>query len=490
MHLRPYQELAVDSIRACFARGVRRPLLVMPCGAGKTTVFSYIAKGVSQRGKRVLILAHRRELLNQISRSLETWRVRHSIVDAECPGIPRTNVVVGSVFTVNKRLDHMPNYDLIIQDEAHHCSGTNTFSRVLQKFPAARQLGVTATPARASMEPMGASFDEIVYGPDVATLTAMGYLAPLDVYAPSTPDLSGVHVRAGDYAVGELDNAMNKPVLVGNAVEHYKKYADNKLAVAFCVSVSHSKAVADAFNNAGYRAAHVDGKMDMGLRDATLRKFSNGHLDVLTSCSLIAEGWDCPTVEVGLMLRPTESMPLFMQMIGRLVRTHPGKQKAILLDAAGNTVRHGFLDDPREWTLDGIAQQATEHVPRVATCKKCFAAYSPGLACCPRCGYVPEVVGRKIRQVDGELEQIVDGNGYASPETSDPLKDMERQYYALRGVARKRSFHNPESWAFRIVSARLADRMAREKQDSTAALEDLEMRTIRRDTVTRAMSGE
>jgi len=486
MQLRPYQEKAVADIRDAFSQGVRRPLLVMPCGAGKTQVFSYIAKGVASNGKRVLILAHRRELLQQISRSLGNWSVKHSIIDSESPGIPRTNVVVGSVFTVHRRLKWMPSYDLIIQDEAHHCSGTNTFSQVLQNYPTTRQLGVTATAARSSGEPLGDSFDDIVRGPGVAELTAMGHLCPLEVYAPAIPDLSGVHRRAGDYAVGELDDAMNKPTVTGDAVDHYRRYAHGKLAVVFCVSIAHSEKVAAAFRAAGYRSAHVDGKMETYRRDRILKEFSERQIDVLTSCSLITEGWDCPIAEVGIMLRPTQSMPLFIQMAGRLCRTYPGKQKAILLDAAGNTARHGFIDDAREWSLDGVRKTNTESVTRVMTCQKCFAAYrSPP---CPRCGHVNETRGRKIKQVEGDLQLVADASEYDMPTTGHALKDLEKQYAILKNVGARRKMKNPNGWAFGIVSARFA--AMQEAERNGVSYDDLALRTIEKDRVMTAMGNE
>lgn len=491
MHLRPYQEKATSDIRDAFTKH-RRVLFVMATGGGKTATVTYIAKGVENKGKRVLILAHRRELLHQISDALRKWRVRHSIIDAETPGIPRTNVVVGSVFTVFRRLSFMPQYDLIIQDEAHHCSGSNTFSSVLNNFRHARHLGITATPARHSMEPMGASFDTLVFGPQTAELIASGFLCAPAIYAPAIPDLTGVPVRAGDYAIGELSAAMDKPSITGDSIKHYRKLGEGKRAIVFTVSITHAEDVAHEFNAAGIPAANVDGKMDRAERDRRIRRFADGTTPVLTSVNLISEGFDCPQAEVGIMLRPTESMPLYLQMVGRLLRPYEGKQHAIILDHAGLTRKHGFPDEPREWSLDGITQAQKEYVPRVRTCERCFACFSPTLQECPRCGHTNKVKKRKIRHVEGDLELVTDGSEYTAPSTGDHMKDMQTQYYQLRAVARKRGWAMPrsESWAFRIVSARLADRLAREKRDAAAALEELEMRTIRRDSVTRAMSGE
>lgn len=485
--LRPYQLKAEENIREAF-RTHRRVLLVKATGAGKTLTATHIAAGVAAKKKRVLILAHRRELLDQLSGALDKWRVRHSVIDAERIGIPRTDVIVGSVFTVFRRLRHMPQYDLIIMDEAHHCSGTNTFSRVMEHFPHAYHLGITATPARHTQEPLSDSFDTMVHGPSTAELIAMGYLCPPQVYAPTAPDLSGLHHRGGDFQIGELDARMNKPTITGDAIKHYQKLAAGKRAIVFCCTVAHAEGVAAQFRAVGIAAASVDGKMDSYTRSSRLREFRAGTVPVITSVNLISEGFDAPEAEVGIMLRPTESMPLYIQMVGRLLRTYPGKQRAIILDHAGLTLKHDMPDAPREWSLDGVTRAPTESVPRVVVCQKCYACHSGGE--CPRCGHENRGHERKLRHVDGELGLVGDASVYEAPETADPLVDMKRQYFILRALARQRQYENPESWAFKIVSARLADRLHKQGADSTEAVEQLEQQTIVRDRVMTAMKNE
>lgn len=487
MHLRPYQLKGEEDVREAF-RKHRRALFVMATGGGKTALATHIAAGVASKKKRVLVLAHRRELLDQLSGALGKWKVRHSIIDAERIGIPRTDVVVGSVFTVFRRLRHMPQYDLIIMDEAHHCSGSNTFSKVMEHFPNAFHLGITATPARHTQEPLGDSFDTLVFGPQTAELINMGYLCPPQVYAPSAPDLSGVHRRGGDFVTAEIDSKMNKPTITGDAILHYQKLAMGKRAIAFCCTVAHAEAVAAQFRAAGVAAASVDGKMDAYTRASRLKDFERGTVPVITSVNLISEGFDCPAAEVGIMLRPTESMPLYIQMVGRLLRTYPGKKSAVIMDHAGLTLRHDLPDAPRQWSLDGVPKPPTEFVPRVVVCQKCYACHSGGE--CPRCGHVNRGHERKLRQVDGDLSLVSDAQEYDTQETSDPLADVKRQYHILKNVARQRSYENPEAWAFRIVSARLADRLHKEGGEAGAAIDELEQQTLVRDRVTTAMSRE
>jgi DNA repair protein RadD len=460
----------------------------MATGAGKTATATHIAAGVAAKRKRVLILAHRRELLDQLSGALGKWRVKHSIIDAERIGIPRTDVVVGSVFTVFRRMKHMPQYDLIIMDEAHHCSGTNTFSRVMEHFPKAFHLGITATPARHTQEPLSDSFDTMVHGPSTAELINMGYLCPPQIYAPSAPDLSGLHHRGGDFITSEIDAKMNKPTITGDSIKHYQKLAAGKRAIAFCCTVAHAEAVAAQFRAAGIAAASVDGKMDPYTRSARLKDFEAGKVPVITSVNLISEGFDCPAAEVGIMLRPTESMPLYIQMVGRLLRTYPGKKSAIILDHAGLTLRHDLPDAPRTWSLDGVTKPATESVPRIVVCQKCYACHSGGD--CPRCGHVNAVKERKLRQVDGELGLVGDPTAYDVQETSDPQADVRRQYYILKALAKQRAYENPEAWAFKIVSARLADRLHKQGAETAGPIEELEQQTIVRDRVMTAMKNE
>lgn len=455
MELRPYQIEAVSAVRAAMAEH-RRVLLVAPTGAGKTMIFSYISQGVQRKQRRVLILAHRRELLRQISRALSDWDVDHGIMDAERKQAPRQSVTVGSVFTVVRRLDKMPAPDLIICDEAHHMTGQSTWGKVASAFPQARVLGVTATPCRLGGEPLGESFDHMVMGPSVSELTDLGFLTPTHVYAPAKPDLSGVHRRMGDYVTAELAAAMDKPKITGSAVKHYQKLCNGARALAFCVSVKHAEDVAAEFNAAGIPSASVDGGMYEGLRDDNLRGLAEGRIKVLTSCDLISEGFDVPTVECAILLRPTQSLGLYMQQVGRAIRPAPGKTATIVLDHSNNTAMHGFVDEPRDWSLDGAAdrKKSGQKPPPVRTCVKCFAAHRPSPTC-PRCGYEYPIQSREVEQVDGELELITDPKRINMDEL---LKDQARnkEYRFLLRKAREKGYK--DAWAWHVVANKEAKR--------------------------------
>lgn len=456
--LRPYQEAAVAEVRDSMRMGFRRTLLVLPTGAGKTVCFSYIAAGVAQKGKRVLIIAHRRELLKQISKALKMAGVRHAVLDASYHGVPTSNVVVASVFTLANRLKRFPKPDLIIGDEAHHFTPNSTWGKVVAAFPEARVLGVTATPERMDGKGLGLMFDNMVVGPSVRELTDAGFLSPAEVYAPPAPDLKGLHTRGGDYVKAELESLMGKAKVMGDAVQHYLIHAAGKKAVAFCVSVKHAQELSDAFKQAGVAAASIDGSMETTERDAILSRFEGGGIDVLTSCDLISEGFDLPAVEVAILLRPTKSLGLYLQQVGRAVRIAPGKTGTIILDHANNTRVHGFIDDDREWILSAEAarkkKSSSESTDTVRTCPECFAAHRPAPAC-PKCGHVYKVKSRAIETQEGELKKLERGTA-AAPK---PV-DWQRQFYALVKQAERMGMKNPKMWAFNVVCNQEAKRAA------------------------------
>ena len=462
MKLRDYQEAAISRIRDSFRHGNKRVLLVSPTGSGKTVIFSYVAAGTAKNHKRVLIIAHRRELLKQISKALKTAGVKHAVLTAGYRGIPSTPVVVASVFTLAKRLKHWPEPSLIVGDECHHFTPDSTWGKVVNHFPNAFLLGVTATPERLDGKGLGLMFDDMVVGPSVAELTAQGFLSPADVYAPSMPDLNAVRSRAGDYAGTDLEVAMDKPSITGSAVSHYTKLAAGKRACVFCVSVRHAKDVAEDFRRAGYNASHVDGSMDIDERDRILADFERGTVQVLTSCDLISEGFDIPAIEVAILLRPTQSLSLYLQQVGRAIRIHPDKTSTIVLDHAGNTARHGFIDEHREWELtDGSVRKKREgeQAPSARTCPECYAVHRP-TPVCPKCGHIYKINNRKVEQRDGELVQISKSH---EAEEAAREQDITRRFRVLIAVGRNRRYKHPDQWAFNVICGQESARLAKKR---------------------------
>ena len=406
MQLRPYQEAAVADLRRAYAAGHRAPLLVMPTGAGKTQIFTHITAAMAQRGRRVTILVHRRELIAQASRKLTQAGVDHGIIAA---GTPATfaPIQVASVQTLIRRLEDTPAPDLLIIDEAHHAAA-GSWNRILEHWPDALRLGVTATPARLDGRGLRDNFDLIVHGPTVAYLTAAGYLAPSKLYAPPLKaDLSAIPTRAGDFASDATAAAMDKPSITGDAIDHYRRICPGAPAIAFCCTTVHAENVAAQFRSAGFSSQAILGTTPIAQRDQQLNDLATGAIQVLTSVDVISEGTDVPAVTAAILLRPTASLGLYLQQIGRILRPAPGKPHAIVLDHVGNIHRHGWPDDVRTWSLDSKPRRQRDNAPAptVRTCPVCFAAFKPQPVC-PACGAncVPET--HEIRVVDGELVEI------------------------------------------------------------------------------------
>ena len=409
MLLRPYQEQGFAELRASYARGRRAPLYVLPTGGGKTVTFSHITAGAARKGNRVIILAHRAELLDQISGALDAESVPHGFVAAGYPK-SRAPVLVASVQTLIRRVDSVPAPDLIVTDEGHHATATNTYGQIFKAYPTARRLGVTATPCRLSGEALGDVYDDLILGPSVQELTDAGYLARARIFAPPTVSTDGLHIRAGEFVQDEVKELMDKPSVTGDAISHYRQHADNLPAVCFCHSIDHSKYMAQAFRDAGYMAAHLDGNTSRDIRRSMIGDFRTHRLSVLCSVDVVGEGLDIPGIHCGILLRPTASESLYLQQVGRCLRPAPGKEFAILLDHVGSTLRHGLPTDDREWSLSGKQKSHRKQRDKddisVRVCPKCFAAGTSGLPACWQCGHVFEVKPRKITARDGELLEL------------------------------------------------------------------------------------
>jgi len=407
MQLRPYQHRAIEDLRNAYRSGARAPLLVAPTGAGKTVILAAITASATARGRKVLILVHRRELIHQASSKLTTAGVEHGIIAA---GIQPSQqpVQVASVQTLVRRLATI-NWKpcLIIIDEAHHAVA-GSWSKILDHWPDALRLGVTATPCRLDGRGLCDSFDALVEGPSVQMLTSAGYLSPAQIFAPPiVADLSQLRRRAGDYAKEQAAAAMTTPTVTGDVIKHYQRYAGTQQAIAFCCDVNHAVSVRDAFWNAGIGSALLLG--DTADRDKIVAAFAIGTIRVLVAVDVVSEGFDIPAAGCAILLRPTESVGLYLQQVGRVLRPAPGKDKAIILDHVGNVIKHGFPDDMRQWSLKHGARSATgePQAPAVRTCPECFAAFEPQPQC-PVCGAdcEPPPKRRRLKKVEGELAEL------------------------------------------------------------------------------------
>lgn len=365
MQLRPYQQEAREAVQSEWAEGRKRTLLVLPTGCGKTIVFSKIIEDQVKEGKRVLVLAHRSELLEQASDKLKTATgLGTALEKAESTSIGSWyRVVVGSVQTMQreKRLANFPpNYfNTIVVDEAHHCI-SDGYQRVLQHFEQSDVLGVTATPDRGDMRNLGSYFDSLAYEYSLVQAIKEGYLSKIKaITIPLTLDLSSVAVQSGDFKASDVGTALD-PYLEQIADEMVKQCVDRK-TVVFLPLVKTSQKFRDILNKKGFRAAEVNGESKD--RAEVLQDFENDRYNVLCNSMLLTEGWDCPSVDCVVVLRPTKVRALYSQMVGRGTRLHPGKEELLLLDFLWHTERHE-LCRPAHLICESqeVAQKMTENL--------------------------------------------------------------------------------------------------------------------------------
>lgn len=371
MELRPYQQEAMDAILEAWENGTHKTLLVLPTGCGKTIVFAKVTEECVRQGNRVLILAHRGELLEQAADKIEKATglgCTTEKAEETCLG-SWFRITVGSVQSLMResRLSRFPDdyFDTIIIDEAHHCI-SDSYQRVLHHFPGAKVLGVTATPDRGDMKNLGQVFESLAYEYTLPRAIKEGYLSPIKaVTIPLKVDLTGVGVQSGDFKAGDLGTALD-PYLEGIATE-MEKYCREKKTVVFLPLVKTSQKFRDILNGHGFQAAEVNGESRD--RAEILKDFDAGRYNVLCNSMLLTEGWDCPSVDCIVVLRPTKIRSLYCQMVGRGTRLAEGKDHLLLLDFLWHTERHE-LCHPASLICESeeVARKMTENLEKDAGC--------------------------------------------------------------------------------------------------------------------------
>jgi superfamily II DNA or RNA helicase len=442
----------IERLRAAIRQRLKaRVLLVAPTGSGKTVIASAIVHAGAAKGRRVLFLAHRRELVMQAHAKLWSYGIDAGVIQAGFEPRLEQPVQVGSIQTLwarafrGSRMDPPPA-DLVIVDEAHRARA-HTYTKILANYPDAVVLGLTATPCRGDGRGLGNAFDVMVECPPVQELIEAGFLVPTRVYAPSTPDLTGVRVARGDYVESELAERMDKAQLVGDIVGHWHRLADRRKTVVFATGVAHSIHIRDEFLRAGVLAEHIDGKTPTAERDAILARLSRGEIDVVCNCAVLCEGWDQPDVSCIALARPTKSMGLYRQMVGRVLRPSPGKDHALVLDHSGAVFQHGFVEEPVVWTLDQDKRavnpeqkaRAENQKPALTTCPECRAIRTTGQPC-QACGWRPQPKPRHVDVIDGDLAHIA-RDGSRTAQGPDPRRFLAQ----LLWIARDRGYAS--GWA-------------------------------------------
>jgi len=389
LKLRPYQTDALHRTREAFRSGYRRPLVVLPCGAGKTVLFAYMASQSQARGKTVWFLVHRRELLDQTIATFKRF------------GIPLRTIHIGMVATYANHPERYPKPDFIIFDEAHF-SMAATWQKLINLYPDVYIVGLTATPCRLDGKPLGTTYDTMVVGISTRELIQQGYLSNYRYFAPSVADLSGLKRKGSDFDPESAAELLMQRAVYGDVIGNYRKYANGLQTICYCSSIKHSMAMAEEFQKAGINAVHFDGNTPKAERTRIVQDFRDKKIQILCNVDLISVGFDVPDCWCCILLRPTMSTALAIQQAGRALRPQPGKT-AIILDHVGNYTRHGLPDDSREWSLDSKLPQHKEYKAdgtlAVTQCPECFFTFPSGSDHCPNCGAEIKKTRQEIRNI-------------------------------------------------------------------------------------------
>ena len=407
--LRPYQGQLINELYSKINQGYRRIAIVAGTGAGKTVISGQICAQAVAHHCRLLFIVHLDVLVEQTFNKMASFGLECGFIKAGWPENFDAPIQIGSIQTMSKRSwwQEWPA-NLVFFDEGH----TTVFSQVgqqvmYQTHPQAIHLALTATPYRLGREQLGDHFETLVASPVPSELQRMGFLATMRYYsmpAESQIDLGGVRTVAGDYDERDLKNACDRPELVAKIVSEWQRLCLGKRTIAFCVDIEHARHVSDAFNAAGIPAAVVEGGTPIKERRKLYQALRSGEILVLTSCNVISIGFDEPSVEVGLMLRPTQSKALHQQQIGRVMRISPGtgKTHGLILDQAGNLQRLGFPEDIQEYALPTATEPDTDSVPPTKPCPCCGRVVYAFTTDCPDCGH--QWLSEKIMQTDNLVE--------------------------------------------------------------------------------------
>jgi len=392
MKLREYQAELIGRIRLSIMHGHKSIVSVLGCGGGKSVIQAEIAHSATDKGNRVLFLVHRKELCEQITNTFTAQ------------GVDMDRCSVSMVQTVSRHIDKLPEPQIIITDEAHH-STANSYKKIYEAFPDALKLGFTATPCRLNAGGLGEVYEDLITSVSTQWLIENHYLSPYKYYSVKLADTSGLHIKAGDYKADEVAELMQNSEIYGETVKQWEKLARNKKTIAYCASVEAAEETAEQFRQAGYSAASLSGNAAKEQRAQVMQDFRDSKIMILTNCELFGEGLDVPDCECTVLLRPTQSLTLYIQQSMRSMRYMPGKT-AIIIDHVGNCYLHGLPDDNREWTLEPKAKQ--QNMVKIRECPMCFSVYPPTKQKCPYCGYaaVKEIQRKEKKTVEIDLVEM------------------------------------------------------------------------------------
>lgn len=388
MLLRPYQNESLEMIREHYRSGIKKVLLVLPTGGGKTLIFCRLLKAAREKGSKAIMVVRGVQLIEQASARLDRENVPHGVMQANhWRRLPDEPIQICSIDTLFRR-KQTPDADLIVIDEAHYAASPG-FKWLIEAYPDGYFLPVTATPyVKQGLAHVADTYVEPI---KFRELVEQGYLVPPVYYAPTHVNLDGVRVdtKTGDYAAKELSERMRKPAIFGDIVRAYRQHASERPTIVFAVSIAHSQEIIEAFNREGISAVHVEADTPIAERLRLIKQLENREIKAISNVGILTTGVDIPTVSCIILARPTKSLNLYLQMLGRGTRTAEGKENFIVLDHANNIEEHGFVETDREINLNGKQTRKADEI--VVICEACFTAFNPRAVVpsnyhCPECG--------------------------------------------------------------------------------------------------------
>ena len=434
--LRPHQEKSIVMLRDSMKRGNKRIVLAAPCSFGKTTVASQMITNAIELGKRCAFIVDRVELIDQASERFSEDGIDHGIIQGDHPMTNYSKLCqVATIQTLRRR--KLQDFDFCIIDECHVLHKTHI--KYMETFNNIPFIGLSASPFTKGL---GLHFQDLVVPITTGELTQQGYLCEYDCYAPHEPDLKGVRIKRGDYDEKELEQRMNKSKLIGDIIATHQLRARGRPTVVFAVSIAHSKHICEEFRKTGLRAAHVDCHTDRDTRKFINDQFKEGLIDVLSCVAIFEKGWDAPIASCLIMAAPTKSIMRYVQKVVRILRIHPGKDKAIILDHAGNTLRHGWVEEIVPDHLDTGEKKESTAVKKEkkkaepSTCPKC--GYVKESFVCGACGFKPDFI-QNVAVEEGDLEK-------KSKKPKATKKEKEEFYAQLLGYANSKGLK--PGWAY------------------------------------------
>ena len=445
MELRQYQGESVDLARASIAGGKKRPLVVLPTGSGKSIVFGKIVSLACKKEKTCLFLVHRRNLVLQFKQTLEEmFGLNVGVIMAGVEFLHGMKIYVSTIQTYSRRLkldeDGSNKFyieaDIILCDEAH-TTVSKMYQDVFAHYAESIIIGTTATPMRADQKGLGEVYDNLIDVAGAARLTDEGYLSPIKYFVPSILDLSKVGIRMGDYDKKALAEEVDKTKLVGDIVDNWLRIAEGRKTIIFAINVKHSIHIRDSFRRAGISAEHVDARTPDEEREDVFRRMDAGDVTILCNVAVYQEGMDCPDISCVVMARPTKSLGLCRQCIGRGMRLSDLYSDLIVLDHGGVIEEHGFVTDSVTWSLDGrkIAwerKKKSKKDPKTVQCRACDMVFE-GTNKCPDCGTEVKSFGKKVEVVEGDLLEAGKGKRKPSMEEKRIWYGMALWYVREKG---------------------------------------------------------